>query len=172
MSFGIEGVSGLRNWFVAKGDMSQVLSPDTTKMIKETMGFQGIKVLSVEPGIKGVNIHQILKELDTQSTQAIYQDIAKILNVNIENINSILVVLGGLELAKDQLERIKTSLKKLEAKKANKIASDLGLVEENNALIFVDEGVGFENGGWILIETGMREIKSAIKKEEELLEKE
>jgi len=165
----VDGFSGPRNWFIAKGEVNQMLSPEVSKAIQNAMGFNGIRVLSVESGIK-IDINHVLKEIDQNSAGPIYQHLANLLGVNLESINSVLVIVGGLELAKEYLDKIKKSLKKIGQKKANQIASELGIIEEDNALIFIEDGVNFQGGGLILIETGMKEIRRSIKNEEDALE--
>ncbi|MFA5878847.1 MAG: hypothetical protein WC860_01590 [Candidatus Margulisiibacteriota bacterium] len=174
MSFRVDGLPSFGNWFVAKSNVDQVLTPETKRIIQDAMGFKGVKVLNVEQGVKGVNINNILNEIKPESAKVIYQDIANILGVNSKEISTILVLIGGLELSKEYETKLKKSLQKIDTKKANKLANDLGLVgQADSVLIFVDNGISMEQGGFILIEAGLKEIKKTIyQDEQELIEKE
>jgi len=171
MSFRVDGFSPISNWFVAKGNVDKVLSPETKRMIQEAMNLKGgVKVLSVEQGIK-TNIANMVKEINPENAKVIYKDIANILGINFEEISSILVLIGGLELSKDYEKKLKKSLKKIESGKANKLANDLGLVgSTDSVLIFVDDGISLAEGGFILIEAGLKEIKKSIYEDESAMD--
>jgi hypothetical protein len=126
------------------------------------MGFKGVKVVSVEKGIKGVEINSVLKQLDLQQASKVNQEVAHILGLDPAALNSVLVVVGGLELVNARMKELKKSLKKVDNKEISKLAQQLGIINESDVVILADDGSNSEIGGLIFVQAGLREIEESI----------
>jgi hypothetical protein len=150
------------NWFAGSSKVTQALSPDAVNLLKNSMGFKGVKIVTVQEGMQGLAIKDVIRELGKEDAKNISKEISEILRFDVEKLESVLVVVGGLELIKSRFEEIKKSLKKIDKEKISKLAKELGLLTDQDVLIIAEDGTNIETGGLIFIHAGLKEIEESI----------
>lgn len=167
-SVGFNPVSNT-GWVAGKGTLNTVLAKEALDILKGEMGFKGVKIVSVEKGIKGVEVQSVLKELTNQTANQINKDVARILGMDPDAMESVLVVVGGLELVKSKMKEIEKSLKKVNKKEIMALMAQLGIADNSEVLIVAEtetlDGNNIEAGGLIFVQTGLREIEDSILEE-------
>lgn len=156
----VQGVHpSFQKWYADKTP-DKILGKEASELLKN-FGFKGVRVVTVEQGIKGIAIQSVIKELKDQSATPINQQIAEILGLPESAIDSILVIVGGLELVKSKMKEIEKSLKKIDQKRIGQLAKQLGIENADDVLILA-EGKHQEIGGLIFVQAGMREIEESV----------
>ena len=70
-------------------------------------------------------------------------------------------MVGGTELVKKRLKEMEKSLRKIDKKTVAKLAELLGISAGEDVLLFL-EGQDVNEGGMIIIQAGLQEIKESI----------
>ena len=147
------------SWYSAAGSQKQVLPSETQKLLQEAFGFKGVKIVQVEKGIQ-VNALKTLEELSTQKSVMINQEIAESLGIS-STLESVLVVVGGTELIKSRLKELEKSIRRLDKKSISKLSKALGLLGNEDVLLFIQDQTTTD-GGLLIVQAGLQEIEESL----------
>ncbi len=147
------------NWQSTSATGKTSLSSEAQALLKDAFGFKGTKIVQVEKGMQ-VNGLTTLKEMSGPEATKLNQQIASALGID-QELQSVLVMVGGTELVKKRLKEMEKSLRKIDKKTVAKLAELLGISAGEDVLLFL-EGQDVNEGGMIIIQAGLQEIKESI----------
>ncbi len=151
---GSSGIGGPSWTSIGSRQQTQVLSQEAQKVISDAFQFKaGIKVVQVEKGIKT----PVLTTLNTISGNAVVQLQAELGKATGLAVDAALVILGGAEMVRQK------NVKKLNRKDIKKFASLLGIPEDEDVLIVIQDHTESAEGGFIFIRAGLEEIENSYK---------
>ncbi len=136
------------------------LSKEVAALLTQTMGFTGAKVVNVTKGAGPLSAGMEM-QLDAQTQSLVQAEVAQVLGLE-QPAESVLIMIGGLNMVSEEMEKLKKHLKKIDEEKVKNLANLLGITTDSDVIIFAGDGSDIRPGGFFIISSGLKYIEESI----------
>lgn len=149
------------NWNISHNSANTSgLSKEVSALLSQTMGFTGAKVVNVAKGTGPLAANMELK-LDAKTQELVQAEVSQVLGLE-QPVESVLIMIGGLNLVSEEMEKLKKQLKKIDEAKVKQLADLLGITTDSDVIIFAGDGTDIRPGGYFIISSGLKTIEDSI----------
>jgi len=142
-----------------RSNVQSPLHTDSLKLLKNEFGFKGVKIVQIEKGAEALRTSfTVQMDVSEAKSSLIQSEVAQALGL--EDLESVVVVLGGLRLVEEQLKKLKKLRVVRPSESLKTVSNLLGIDDAESIVMYVDDTPGKPAN--VIIQAGLKEIEDGI----------